>query len=203
MERVVAYIDGFNLYFGLKSSHWRRYYWLNLQSLSQSLLQAGQTLECTKYFTARIIDPPDKQRRQNIFLEALNTVEGIRIFYGKYQLNPRQCRKCGFEEKVPSEKMTDVQIAVELLADAFQDTFDTALVISADSDLTPPIRMVRQLFPKKKIVIAFPPNRSSKELAKAAHSHLVIGRATLARSVFPSEVWKSDGYVLQCPPSWK
>lgn len=25
--RVIAYIDGFNLYFGLKSKGWKRYYW--------------------------------------------------------------------------------------------------------------------------------------------------------------------------------
>jgi uncharacterized LabA/DUF88 family protein len=202
MERVIVYIDGFNLYFGLKSSGWRRYYWLNLQLLSQNLLRGKQKLECTKYFTARIIDPPDKQKRQNTYLEALGTLNEFRTYFGKYQLNPRQCRKCGFEEKVPNEKMTDVQLAVELLADAYQGTFDTALLISADSDLTPPIVMVKKLFPEKRIVIAFPPNRSSKELAKAAHSHFVIGRGIFAKSVFPQEVKKSDGYILECPAHW-
>ncbi len=29
MDRVIVYIDGFNLYFGLKSKGWRRYFWLN------------------------------------------------------------------------------------------------------------------------------------------------------------------------------
>jgi len=33
MDRVITYIDGFNLYFGLKSKDWQRYYWLNLQLL--------------------------------------------------------------------------------------------------------------------------------------------------------------------------
>ena len=32
----------------------------------------------------------------------------------------------------PIEKMTDVNIAVELMQDAFQDAFDTAILISAD-----------------------------------------------------------------------
>lgn len=31
--------------------------------------------------------------------------------------------------------MTDVNIAVEMMRDAFQDRFDAALLISADSDL--------------------------------------------------------------------
>ena len=54
MERVIAYIDGFNLYYGLKSSGWRRYYWLNIQRLVQNLLKPNQRLILTKYFTSRI-----------------------------------------------------------------------------------------------------------------------------------------------------
>jgi hypothetical protein len=38
-ERVIAYIDGFNLYFGLKSTGWKKFYWLNLQSMVQNLLK--------------------------------------------------------------------------------------------------------------------------------------------------------------------
>ena len=30
MERVSVYVDGFNLYYGLRSRGWRRYYWLDL-----------------------------------------------------------------------------------------------------------------------------------------------------------------------------
>ena len=41
MERVIAYVDGFDLYFGLKSKGWRRYYWLNIQTLAQNLLKAN------------------------------------------------------------------------------------------------------------------------------------------------------------------
>ena len=40
IERVIVYIDGFNLYFGLKSKGWKRYYWLNLQKLAIKLLKA-------------------------------------------------------------------------------------------------------------------------------------------------------------------
>src|SRR5438045_3779105 len=42
--------------------------------------------------------------------------------------------------------MTDVNVAVELLKDAFQDAFDVAILISADSDLIAPLAAVR--FPK-------------------------------------------------------
>ena len=164
MERIIAYVDGFNMYFGLKSSGWRRYYWLNIQELAHNLLLANQQLIFTKYFTTRVSDPPDKQRRQATFIEALETLSDFKIFYGHYQLNPRVCRRCGFPDNVPNEKMTDVNIAVELLTDAFQDQFDTALLVSADSDLTAPVAAVKRLFPTKRVVAAFPPNRSSKHL---------------------------------------
>ncbi|MDP2808143.1 MAG: NYN domain-containing protein, partial [bacterium] len=129
-KKVVAYIDGFNLYFGLKSKGWNRYYWLNLQGMVLSLLKPYQQLIYTKYFTAKIKDPPDKQLRQKIYLETLGTLPEFSIYYGKYQMNPRICPRCGYQELIPSEKMTDVNIATELLADAFQNNFDTAIIIS-------------------------------------------------------------------------
>ena len=53
-QRVIAYIDAFNLYFGLRESGLRRCYWLNLKALAESLLRSEQELVATKYFTARI-----------------------------------------------------------------------------------------------------------------------------------------------------
>jgi uncharacterized LabA/DUF88 family protein len=200
---VIAYIDGFNLYFGLKSQKWQRYYWLDLKLLAKNLLKRHQELIFTKYFTSRVSFPPDKCRRQSTFIEALETLTDFQIFYGKYQLNSRQCRNCGQKDQIPNEKMTDVNIAVEMLADAFQDSFDVALLVSADSDLTAPVISIKRLFPQKEIVAAFPPQRFSTELAKHVHAYFTIGRANLAKSIFPERVQKADGYVLQCPTEWK
>lgn len=203
MERVIAYVDGFNLYFGLRSKGWKRYYWLNIQALAKNLLKPGQALVSTKYFTARIAWPPDKEERQSTYIEALKTLSEFEIFYGKYQLNPRQCSQCGFEDEVPNEKMTDVNIAVEILKDAYQNKFDVALLISADSDLVPPVKAVGELFPAKRVVVASPPGRYSVSLANSAGSSLVIGRGKIAKSVFPEEVKKPDGYILRRPALWK
>lgn len=203
MTRVIAYIDGFNLYFGLKENRWKRYYWLDLQTLSRNLLTPNEELVFTKYFTTRVAGPPDKRKRQGIFIEALETLSNLQIFYGHYQSNPRECRRCGFVDFVPNEKMTDVNISVEMLADAYQDKFDVALLVSADSDLTAPITAIQRLFPSKRVVIAFPPNRSSKALAHIANHSFQIGRRSLAKSLFRDQVTKADGFVLQRPPSWK
>jgi uncharacterized LabA/DUF88 family protein len=157
----------------------------------------------TKYFTARISKPHDKQKRQTTYIEALGTLSDFDIFFGKYQLNPRNCRECNYFEEVPSEKMTDVNIAVELMSDAFLNRYDVAAyLLSADSDLTPVITSIRSLFPDKKIVIAFPPERHSKDLENRARFSFTIGRAELAKSLFPPEIKKSNGYILKCPDLW-
>ena len=154
------YIDGFNLYFGLRSRGWRRFYWLDLQRLSAALLKPGQSLEHIKYFTSRISSSPsgaNRVKRQNAFLEAIATPRKTSLFFGHYLSKPVRCRKCGARRVKREEKMTDVNIALELLADAREDRYDAALLVSADSDLTGPVVKVRTLFPKKRVIVAFPP----------------------------------------------
>ncbi|WP_460309439.1 NYN domain-containing protein, partial [Thermus brockianus] len=56
MERVIAYVDGFNLYFGLREAKLKRYYWLDVSLLAKNLLKPQQHLVATHYFTARIQD---------------------------------------------------------------------------------------------------------------------------------------------------
>lgn len=202
-ERVIAYIDGYNLYFGLRDANLKRYFWLNLQLLATHLLKQGQDLVFTKYFTSRVSYPKDKQERQALFLEALQTLDNTTIHYGQFQLNPRRCRNCGHKDLVPNEKMTDVNIAVEMLSDAFRDSFDTALLISGDGDLRAPLVAVRDNFPNKRVVIAFPPERYSFRLAETASAYFTIGRANLAKSLFPYELQKPDGFRLRCPDSWR
>ena len=99
--------------------------------------------------------------------------------------------------------MTDVNIAVELLSDAQDDLFDTAVVISGDGDLASPVRTVSERYPEKRAVIAFPPGRHSAGLRKAAAAFFTIGRDALRDSQFPEHVAKADGYVLMRPAGWK
>ena len=44
MTRLTAYIDGFNLYYGLRSKGWHSYYGLDIHCLVENLLQPGQRL---------------------------------------------------------------------------------------------------------------------------------------------------------------
>lgn len=203
MERVITYIDGYNLYYGLHDKGWKRFYWLNLQALALNLLKPWQTLAATRYFTTQVSNPPDKMRRQVTYLEALETLPDFYITYGHYLTETITCRNCGHTYTTYHEKMTDVNIALELLTDAFADRFDTAMLISADSDLVGPVQKVKQLFSQKRVVVVFPPLRHSVALNKVADVCLHLYPAVLAKSLFPDQVIKPNGFVLHRPISWQ
>lgn len=205
MERVTAYVDGFNLYFGLREAG-RRFLWLDVEQLVRDLLLPQQELARVNYFTARVsgtTSDPDKPKRQNTYLEAIEVHTNVVIHYGHYLARMRTCLNCASKWTEHEEKGTDVNIAVQMLLDAFRDEFDTALLVSADGDLAGPITAIRSVWPRKRVVVAFPPKRVSAKLKKKASAFYYIGQASVARSQLPDPVVKPDGYLLRKPLSWQ
>ncbi len=98
--------------------------------------------------------------------------------------------------------MTDVNIAVELLGDAQDDAFDTAIIVSGDGDLAGPVRHARVRYPAKRTVVAFPPGRHSAGLRSAATAYLTLGRDACRDSQLLEQVVKPDGFILTRPLSW-
>jgi uncharacterized LabA/DUF88 family protein len=98
--------------------------------------------------------------------------------------------------------MTDVNIATQMLLDAYQDKFDMAMLISGDSDLVPPIRAIHEMFNKKRVFVAFPPKRHNSSVALNAKGSMTIGRKKLIDSQFELEVRKKDGFILRKPKEW-
>lgn len=201
-DRVIAYIDGYNLYYGLREAGLRRYYWLNPSALSRALLKPGQGLISTKYFTSRVSRPPDKVKRQNTFLEAVQLLPDLVIIEGRYDGEDFFCDGCGRKDTWHNEKMTDVNIAIEIAKDAYADRFDVALLVTGDADQTPTVRMVRDLFPAKRVICAFPPRRISQWLRQVANGHVHINSHILSACMFPDAVSKPDGFVLRKPVEW-
>jgi hypothetical protein len=88
MHRVITYVDGFNLYFGMKQQFQNKYLWLDVAALSQLLLSDNQILAATKYFTSRvtrtsptrkkgkglILKPLKKQRTASFSMECINQI---------------------------------------------------------------------------------------------------------------------------------
>jgi uncharacterized LabA/DUF88 family protein len=200
-ERVVVYVDGFNLYFGMLDAGFDYCKWLNLKLLVQNLLKANQELVEVKYFTSRVSNNPDKQKRQNTYIEALESV-GVNIYYGNYQSDTVECKRCGNVWPKYNEKMTDVNIATQILIDAYQDKYDMAMLISGDSDLVPPMRAVHEIFKSKRVFVAFPPKRHNQSVSLTAKGSLTIGRKKLVESQFEEKITKKDGYILSKPKIW-
>lgn len=200
-ERVIAYIDGFNLYFGMKEAGFEHCKWLDLHLLASNVLKPNQELVGVKYFTSRVGNNPDKQKRQSTYIDALETTN-VKVIYGHYQSSSIECKRCGFNWRTYNEKMTDVNIATQMLIDAYQDNFDMAMLISGDSDLVPPIKAIHSLFKQKRVFVAFPPKRQNSSVALNARGSIIIGRKKLIDSQFPAELKKSDGYILRKPSEW-
>ncbi|MCB0645123.1 MAG: NYN domain-containing protein [Saprospiraceae bacterium] len=200
-ERVIAYIDGFNLYFGMREASFDHCRWLDIKKLIQSLLQPQQELLDVKYFTSRVSNNPDKQKRQSTYIDAIEGT-GVKVFYGNYQDNTEECKRCGNIWRSAKEKMTDVNIATNIIVDAFNDSYDMAMLVSGDSDLTPPIKAVHGLFKNKRVFIAFPPKRHNSSMSIIAKGSLSIGRKKLVDAQFPEIVISKTGYKLNRPNNW-
>jgi uncharacterized LabA/DUF88 family protein len=201
-ERVIVYIDGFNLYYGMKRSHWQRYYWLDIGRFARALARRHQEVVGVKYFTSRINGPPAKVKRQATYLEALEATGGIEIHYGHYRSKIVYCERCCKSSFHNGEKKTDVNIATHLLIDAMDDRFDTAMVVSGDGDLLLPIQRVPSRFPGKKVWMAFPPNRSNRETEAAAGGKVRVKERMLAENKLPPQVVSPSGVALVRPPEW-
>lgn len=200
-DRVVVYIDGFNLYFGMTSAY-PDVKWLDVKKLAESFIKPNQELVGVRYFTSRVSNDPPKERRQRAYLSALGST-GIDIIYGHYKSKPKSCFSCGHSWRDNEEKMTDVNIAVSMLADAMDDNYDVAFLISGDSDLVPPIRTVHSKFPNKRVVVAFPPNRHNNSVKNVARGSLIIGKTKLKAAQFPESLTLDNGFELQKPAEWQ
>jgi uncharacterized LabA/DUF88 family protein len=200
-ERIIVYIDGFNLYFGMEELRIGGVKWLNLRKLVEKLLKPNQELISINYYTSRVINNPNKEKRQAIYLDALKT-QNINIVYGQYKDNTIWCKKCNHNWNVSKEKQTDVNIATDMMIGAFQDLYDTAFLITGDSDLVPPVSAIHSNFPSKRVFIAFPPNRHNTSLKNVAKGSMMIGKNNIKTSQFPDTVITDKGFSLIKPGLW-
>lgn len=170
MSRVSFYIDGFNFYFGIKRSYetsakWGCAYWIDIVKFCESFLSDGQKLEKVVYFTASPLDP-NKSSRQSAFLNANKLLNGDRfeIIRGKYITKTIECPHCKFAIPRPEEKKTDVNISVRMMADCVQGKVDSVVLISADTDLIPPLDFIYENCKSIKIKVYFPPSNFSHDI---------------------------------------
>lgn len=225
-RRVSVYIDGFNLYYGsLKDTPYK---WLDPYALACALLPSDH-VSAVHYFTARVKPTPRNpsvHQRQGIYLRALATLANVHVREGFFLLKKSRQPKVQplnpLNAKIPNpanptveiwlneEKGSDVNLATQLLMDAFDDNFDLAVVISNDSDLAWPILKVRQKFRKNVGIYkpdrpaGFPspmPRPDSRELQNCARWFRHIEEHHLIASQLPPTLTDAVGTIRK-PAGW-
>ncbi|MDZ7625654.1 MAG: NYN domain-containing protein [Ignavibacteriaceae bacterium] len=127
----------------------------------------------------------------------------FRLFLGKFLEKTIDFK--GQKIKTYEEKETDVHIAVQMIRDIVLDECDISILISADSDLIPPIDFIKEIKPKHKIFVYFPPARFSYDLRQKATNFISLENHELKfkASQFPEEVSLPNGYILKRPQNWQ
>ena len=212
-SKTIVYVDGFNLYYG--ALYGTGYKWLDIQRVCNLILTKNDVVKI-RYFTARISarpGDPTQPIRQETYLRALKTVPNLEIHFGHFLSHAKRMPlatppQVGSKTAMvisTQEKGSDVNLASYLLLDAFQGHFETAVVISNDSDLATPVRMVKEQFGKK-VGIINPHSENtnsqrSRELSKHAHFYKPLLVSTLQRCQFPTVITDSKGTIHK-PQIW-
>ena len=99
------------------------------------------------------------------------------------------------------EKGSDVNLATHLLMDAFDDTFDVAVIVSNDSDLKEPIMQVGQRFGKRIGLLVPRTTHVSRALQTLAHFVKRFGPTALANCQIPNSITDAIG-AFHKPQGW-
>jgi hypothetical protein len=225
--RAIFYIDGFNFYF-LRTKRQPHFKWLNMKAMADKIVPEGTTVEAVNYYTAPVsgkIDH-DAPKRQMALFSALRTVPGIHIHFGRFLysekwaglIHPPQAKPEEYiwNEPPPAvvyiakteEKGSDVNLGAHLVRDAFTGAFDVAYVVTDDTDLVEPIRIVTEEAGKQVCIVA--PYRSrdrrrpvpAPSLEKVASFKHYIDDAELAAAQFPPVIMRPGKKPLRKPATW-
>ena len=193
--RTNFYIDGFNVYYRIAEhdkKSGKNYRWLNYRKLLEKKLKPPEVIGKIYFFTT-IGKDADRANRHSALIKALENVN-VEVRYGRL-----------LDKK---EKQTDVNIAVHMLMDAFNDSFDRCFLLSADSDMVPALHAVQLPPLNKEVVLMTPPHakfsshRNIDELSKAANLTLKLKFDDFEGCSFPATINTPQGGVIKMPKGY-
>jgi uncharacterized LabA/DUF88 family protein len=209
--RVIAYVDGFNVYY--RALRRTPYKWLDLVGLVKEIF-ADHELCLVRYFTAPVkASPfdPQQQTKQQTYVRAISTFPLVRVHLGTYiSATVKMPLAAAWRERRldcvkvvrNEEKGSDVNIATHLLIDGFRDRYDMAAVLSSDSDLLEPMRAVRTELGKKVALVYPDPKRPNSKLMSEADMIFPIRESILHNCQLPDELLDADGRTIRKPSSF-
>ena len=202
-KRIVFFFDGFNFYHSLKDN--RKYWdflWLDYRKLAELFTPKTCILQDVVYFTAYTLWKPNSKRRHQDYIRVL-TIKGVSVIFGKFKTRDRFCKVCHQKYLGHEEKQTDVNISVNILLWALHDRFDEIVLSTADSDILPAVKALKQEFPHKILTLLLPIGRRSNELEGLADKVMYVKEKHLRASQFPNDVKLPDGSTIHRPGKWR
>jgi len=211
-QRVIAYIDGFNLFYSsLKGTSFK---WLDLVSLCEFMLKPEQELISVKYFSALVGSfkgDTSRTDRQRFYLEALRTNPKMEIKLGYFSTHRIKMPiaddfyggKITLVDVIKTEeKGTDVNLAVQMAVDAVRDEFDYAMLFSNDSDMAYAVQIASRECNKKVGLYIARKAVSFKVLRENVSYIRSITPTILSAHQFPNEIKTQSGHVIKKPKDW-
>jgi len=142
-NRVFIIIDGNNFYHRLKELELKNLSSFNYRKFAQFLI-GGRNLILSKYYIGAIREESNNPRSRELMVNQQKLL-------GKLQKENWQIGRGHMlkNDAIYHEKGVDVLMAVDLLTGAYENLYDTAILVSSDTDLIPAIERVRKM--KKKV----------------------------------------------------
>jgi uncharacterized LabA/DUF88 family protein len=207
--KTFVYVDGFNLYYGAVKG--TPYKWLDISRLCQLLLPRNQIIKI-KYFTALVTarpGDPAQPNRQQLYLRALRTIPNLEVTLGHFLAHtvsmPLALPQAGaprFATVIKTEeKGSDVNIAAHMVNDCHRGLFEVAVLVSNDSDLVEPLKIVRHELGFPVGILNPFPAKASHELRRHATFMKPIRPGALGASQFPPFLTDNAG-TFHKPAAW-
>jgi uncharacterized LabA/DUF88 family protein len=213
-NRVMAFVDGFNLYHGIAElaapapnalgSGLNHLKWVNLWSLIRAFTkQEKETLVKVYYFSAFATWMPAAYKRHRAYVDALESV-GVTVVLGKFKEKLHFCKKCRTDYRTHEEKETDVNLALTMLYEAMQHSFDKAIVVTGDADLKPAVNMVKKCDPSLIVNSLLPKSRfrASHDFQSVCDSSQKFGISHLEKSLLPETIQTTAGKTILRPAEY-
>ncbi|MBW7838001.1 MAG: NYN domain-containing protein [Sphingomonadales bacterium] len=206
--RAAVYFDGYNLYHAVNDLGEPFLKWVNLWKLAEEMAKGhSRIIEKVVFCTAYFPGDTGKRARHEKYVNALK-INGVTVLLGHTTKEPMDCKNCQHKWDAPREKETDINLALAIFDDAYQDVFDDAYIVTADTDQAATMKVLKSRFPNKRIFSVTPPGRPvAVHLRDLADHKVTITKNHLEACVMP-RVLSRDGFAAvvrpdeYAPPGW-
>jgi len=172
-ERVIIFLDGSNFYHRLKEPELKLRQLLDFDYKKfTDWLSHGRTVVNSIYYVGLV-------RREKGNLKGEELVRNQQKLFASLEKHSWET-KTGYmmiHENDYKEKGVDVKLAVDILDMAYQDKYDTAIVVSSDTDLIPGIVRAKEL--SKKIEYIGFSHRPSFAMQRYANLSRLLSRVEI------------------------